>query len=158
MKKYPAAHLLFTDTDSLMYHVETLDIYKELFEDKQLFDNAGYPDTSPFFDASNNKVIGKFKDETNGKPIKEFVGLRPKMYSFLVHDNGKEVEKHRAKGIKKVASDSIRHAQFKSQLDTPEENYQINPRIACKLHKIYTVEVCFIRFHKVSKINSYFLI
>ena len=37
------------------------------------------------------------KDETAGKPIKEFVGLRFKMYSLLV--DGKE--KKTAKGIKK---------------------------------------------------------
>ena len=32
------AKLLFTDTDSLCYEIETKDIYKELREDKQLFD------------------------------------------------------------------------------------------------------------------------
>ena len=28
--------------------------------------------------------VGYFKDETKGNPIVEFVGLRPKMYSFTV--------------------------------------------------------------------------
>ena len=32
------AKLLFTDTDSLCYEIETKDIYKELWEEKQLFD------------------------------------------------------------------------------------------------------------------------
>ena len=31
-------------------------------------------------------VVGKMKDETTGLPIKEFVGLKPKMYSLLVDD------------------------------------------------------------------------
>ena len=29
------------------------------------------------------KVIGKFKDEASGIPIKEFIGLRSKMYSYI---------------------------------------------------------------------------
>ena len=43
------------------------------------------------------------KDETAGKPIKEFVGLRSKMYSLLV--DGKE--KKTAKGIKKSVETSV---------------------------------------------------
>ena len=41
--------LLFTDTDSLCYEIETEDIYKELWEDKNLFGNSDYPKESPFF-------------------------------------------------------------------------------------------------------------
>ena len=37
------AKLLFTDTDSLWYEIETRDVYKELWEDKQLFDNSITP-------------------------------------------------------------------------------------------------------------------
>ena len=33
-----------------------------------------------------------FKDEAGGKQIKEFVGLRPKLYSILM-DEGKEEKK-----------------------------------------------------------------
>ena len=34
----------------------------------------------------NKKVIGKMKDETKGVSIKEFVGLRSKMYSYCLDD------------------------------------------------------------------------
>ena len=37
------------------------------------------------------------KTETTGAAIKEFVGLKPKMYSFLVDDNN---EHKKAKGVK----------------------------------------------------------
>ena len=47
--------LLFTDTDSLCYEIETEDIYKELWEDKNLFGNSDYPKESPFFDSTDNK-------------------------------------------------------------------------------------------------------
>ena len=34
------AKLLFTDTDSLCYEIETKDIYKQFWEDKHFFDNS----------------------------------------------------------------------------------------------------------------------
>ena len=43
-------------------------------------------------------MIGKFKDETAGVPIKEFIGLKSKMYSVPL-DNEKNSKK--AKGVKK---------------------------------------------------------
>ena len=94
------AQLLFTDTDSLMYQIETEgNIYEEMYADKHLFDFAGYPHDSPYYNADNNKIIGKMKDEAGGKPILEFVGLRPKMYSFTWIDGDHINEKHRVKGI-----------------------------------------------------------
>ena len=40
-----------------------------------------------FRDETNKKVIGKFKDETEGVPIKEFIGLRSKMYGFKLDND-----------------------------------------------------------------------
>ena len=39
-KKYPDAKLLFTDTDSLVYHIKREDIYLDFYKDKELFDNS----------------------------------------------------------------------------------------------------------------------
>ena len=39
------------------------------------------------------------KDEACGKLILEFIGLRPKMYSYTWLDDGFIKEKHRIKGI-----------------------------------------------------------
>ena len=55
-KMWPRAELLFTDTDSLMYWVETEDAYKDMSAQKELFDFASYSKTSPFYDPTNNKV------------------------------------------------------------------------------------------------------
>ena len=98
-KKYnDKAKLLFTDTDSLTYEIETKDAYKDFWSDKDKFDNNEYPENSPYFDKSIKKVIGKFKDEASGIPVNEFIGLRSKMYSYLkdTDECGKT-----AKGIKK---------------------------------------------------------
>ena len=43
------AILGFTDTDSLLYSIETDDVYEDLYEDRGLFDNSDYPKSSKFF-------------------------------------------------------------------------------------------------------------
>ena len=37
------AKLLFTDTDSLTCDIETEDVYKDFWNDKDMFDNSDYP-------------------------------------------------------------------------------------------------------------------
>ena len=70
------AKLLLTDTYSLTYEIETEDVYQDCWNDKDRFDNSDYPESSQYFNKTNKKVIGKFKDEAAGIPITEFVGLR----------------------------------------------------------------------------------
>jgi hypothetical protein len=90
--------LLMTDTDSLVYEIQTEDLYKDMFEMKEHFDMSSYGKENPIYDKTNEKVIGKFKDETGDKIITEFVGVRPKCYSFLTNDNK---ESKKLKGITK---------------------------------------------------------
>ena len=47
------AKLLFTDTDSLCYHILTDDVYEDLYNHKDMFDNSDYSKSSKFY----------FKDE-----------------------------------------------------------------------------------------------
>ena len=89
IKKHFDADLLFTDTDSLTYEIKSKDVYEEFFKHKHLFDFSNYPKNSKFFDETNKKVIGKMKDEFEGKIIDEFVGLKSKMHSMNNID-GKE--------------------------------------------------------------------
>ena len=52
-----------------------------------MFDFSNYSTQSKFYDNSNALVAGKMKYETAGLPFKELVvGLKPKIYSFLVDD------------------------------------------------------------------------
>ena len=117
---YPKANLLFTDTDSLYYYVETEDIEKELFEHKELFDNSDphYPDK--YRNYENQLVIGKFKCETHGSAIIEFIGLKAKMYSYVyqrvAHQKSDFKENHRAKGIARAAAKQLKHQQYADQL------------------------------------------
>ena len=98
------AKLLFTDTDSLTYEIETDDVYQDFLNNKNKFDNSDYPENSPHFNKANKKVIDKFKDEASGIPITEFIGLQSKMYSYI-KDNDHSNET--AKGVKKIVIKKI---------------------------------------------------
>jgi len=86
-------------------------------------------------------VVGKFKDETAGKKITEFVGLRPKMYSYTVHGDTKPDSHHRAKGIAVATSKKLKHQDYLDQLNLPHETRLPNRRIGYKLHKLHSLEI-----------------
>ena len=139
MKKYGSdnAKLLFTDTDSLTYHITTPDLYQDMLEDQDLYDTSNYPKDHPLFSNKNKKVIGKFKDETGGIPIKEWIGLGPKMYSLKL---GNEQEKKTGKGIKKsVLNKDIKHADYKECLFTQQDYSHSMKTFRSQQHKLYTV-------------------
>ena len=65
--------LMITDTDSLVYCINTDDFYKDMYEMKHYSDMSEYTRQNPIYDETNKNVIGKFKDETGDKVIKIFV-------------------------------------------------------------------------------------
>ena len=136
------AKLLFTDTDSLMYEIETEDFYKDISGDvKDRFDTSDYPEnhSSRIPTGINKKVLGMMKDEAAGKIIKEFVGLRSKLYSFVMDDGG---ETKKCKGIKKqVVERSIRHEHYKTCLTTGKELLRKQNILRSYEHEVYTEEV-----------------
>ena len=105
--------LLFTDTDSLMYEIKTEDVYESFSSKKKMFDFSSYSTKTKYFDNSNKLVIGKLKDETGGVAIKEFVGLKLKMCSFLVDDNS---EDKKEKGLNKNVVAIVSHNEYKDVL------------------------------------------
>ena len=58
---------MFIDKGSLVYEMETDDVYEDFYENKTFFDFGDYQDDSNFFDPVNKKVIGKMKYEVKGK-------------------------------------------------------------------------------------------
>ena len=136
------AKLLFTDTDSFLYEIQTEDFYKDISGDvKDKFDTSDYPENHPsgIPTGINKKVLGMFKDEVAGKNIKEFVGLRAKLYSFKTEE-GKENKK--CKGIKKaVVAKSIRHENYKTCLQTGKEQLRRQTIIRSYEHNLYLEEV-----------------
>ena len=142
-KKYGnKGKLLLTDTDSLMYEIQTEDFYKDISEDvKDRFDTSNYPLDHPsgILSGINKKVLGMFKDEANGDIIDEFVGLRAKLYSYKMFE-GEESKK--CKGVKKsVVKKSITHEDYKTCLTTGNEQLRKQNIIRSYKHEVYTEEV-----------------
>lgn len=132
--------LLFTDTDSLCYNIRKQDIYEIMNNNRNEFDLSDYAKDHPLYDATNKKVIGKFKDEGNGKIIDEFVGLRAKLYTFTIEDEHHSHNK--CKGVKKsvaeneITIDDYRHTLFNRESKTITQN-----GIRSYGHQLYTERV-----------------
>ena len=127
--------MLYTDTDSLIVHIKTDDIYADMAQHADQYDTSNYPADHFLHSNANKKVLGKMKDECAGTPIAEFVGLKPKMYSILKADGGQE---RRSKGVKKsVVKKYILHEQYKAALfDQKMLRYGMNV-LRSQKHRIY---------------------
>ena len=136
------AKLLFTDTDSLIYEIETEDFYKDISGDvKDKFDTSNYPDDhlSGIPTGCNKKMLGKFKDEVGGKIIEEFVGLRPKLYSYKMFE-GEENKK--CKGVKQVVvKNCLTHGEYKKCLKDGKPQLRKMNVIRSYNHEVFTEEV-----------------
>ena len=136
------ATLLFTDTDSLAYEIETEDFYKDISGDVHgFFDTSNFPKghSSGIEVGCNKKVVGMFKDEAGGKIISEFVGLRPKLYAYKMHE-GKEEKL--CKGVKKaVVKRSINFEDYKTCLFTGKPQTRTMNVIRSHRHELFTEEI-----------------
>ena len=127
--------LLYTDTDSLLLEIETDDVYQDMAKHANLYDTSDYPKDSRLHSTVNKKVLGKMKDECAGRPIAEYIGLRPKMYSIL-EAGGKNIKK--AKGVKKtVVKKHIRHEQYKEALFRKQTFHHGMDVLRSERHHIY---------------------
>ncbi|KAL4153215.1 hypothetical protein QTP88_001048 [Uroleucon formosanum] len=104
------------------------------------FDTSDYPKDNIYgLPLVNKKVLGKFKDELNGKIMTEFIGLRSKLYSHRILDTEKEIKK--AKGVKKnVVENKICFNDFENCLLTKESKYIKQNLFRTKKHDIFNVE------------------
>ncbi|KAL4101236.1 hypothetical protein QTP88_021256 [Uroleucon formosanum] len=140
-KKYGnRVRLLYTDTDSLILEIKTNDFYQDIKINLDHFDTSDYPKDNIYgLPLVNKKVLGKFKDELNGKIMTEFIGLRSKLYSHRILDTEKEIKK--AKGVKKnVVENKICFNDFENCLLTKESKYVKQNLFRTKKHYIFTVE------------------
>ena len=148
-KKYgEKAELLMTDTDSLMYLIQTDDVYVDIKHDvKKKFDTSNFPDVHPsgIETGVNEKVLGMFKNEAAANNITHFVGLSSKLYSYLIENYGKKEkidEIRKAKGVKKnVIKKSITFEDYKKCLFSEEKVLKEMNIIRSENHDIYSMNV-----------------
>ncbi|EZA56790.1 hypothetical protein X777_03211 [Ooceraea biroi] len=124
--------IMYTDTDSLIYHIECEDVYEQMKRDIARFDTSDYVSDNIYSISLMNK-----KDENNGAIMTEFVGLRAKMYALKV-DSKKDTKK--AKGVKSnVVARKITFDDYIQCLREQIEMTQDQSRITSQLHNVYTV-------------------
>ena len=146
--------MLYTDTDSFFLHFFVEDLAKEINSRHHLRDAFDFSEISNGH-LSNLKrgnadlhggEVGYFKDETNGNPIFEFVGLRPKMYSFTACDasepipavNYKMDVRHKAvaKGVARSQIKRFKHEDYVRMYNGGALTNVVNRRIGSKLHQV----------------------
>ena len=131
------AELCFTDTDSLLYILFAASIFIIMLKYLHLFDTSNYPKDHFLYSEENKKKVGLFKDESGGKPIYQFVGLRPKLYSILLEDDNKKA----AKGVKKVViRKHLRHEQYVNSLFKGKSYSHSMKSIRSFKHDLFTVK------------------
>ena len=135
------AKLLFTDTDSLAYEIQTDDFYQDIKPDiDRLFDTSNYTEDhqSGIQVGVNKKRPGYFKDEVGGGQILEFAGLRSKLYAYKL----KDIEEKKCKGVKKaIVKKHIGFEDYKRCLFDRKEIYRKMNVIRSYKHELYTEEV-----------------
>ncbi|EFP09702.1 hypothetical protein CRE_21850 [Caenorhabditis remanei] len=130
--------LCYQDTDSFIYEIKTDDVYEDINSMNEYFDLSDFPKDHKLHDVTNKKVIGKFKDELNGKIMSEMVAFRPKQYAFKIQD-GLETKKN--KGVKKnvvkkeMTFDDYKNCLFKRTLERRQQAL-----INSKKHDIHSVK------------------
>ena len=131
--------LCYMDTDSYVYDINTEYFYKDIAGDVvERFDTSGYIDNRPLPVGKNKEVIGLMKDELGGGIMKEFISLRPKMYSYRV---GKS-EPKKCKGIKKcVVKKTITFDDYKDCLFKGRNIHKSQLLFRSDKHEIKTLEV-----------------
>ena len=128
----------YMDTDSFVYDIKTEDFYKDIANNvNERFDTSRYIDNRPLPVGKNKKVIGLMKDELGGEIMKEFISLRPKMYSYRVGN----AEPKKCKGIKKcVVKKTITFDDYKKCLFEGRNLYKSQLLFRSDKHEIRTLE------------------
>ena len=135
------AKLLDMDTDGIKYHIKTADVYKDMNENINIFDTSNYPSNHPSGIKSgvNKKVPGKFKDEMGGEVIVSYVGLRPKLYSYVTLS---EKEEKKAKGVKKpVIKNQLKFEEYKECLFNKSILRKEQYNIRSYDHEVFTEKI-----------------
>lgn len=138
---YPASKLLYMDTDSFIYDINTQDFYKDL---KALAEN-----NTPYFDTSNfaqnnqfgipqinHQKLGTMKDELKGKLMRRYCALSPKCY---IYETQEEETSIRAKGVQRRVACNLTFEDYDSCLNDPTIKIMKEQKIfRSHLHTVFT--------------------
>lgn len=128
--------LCYMDTDSFIYSIETQHLYEDLKNMTKYLDTSVYPTDHPLFSLANKGTLGMMKDESAGRNIESFVGLRAKMYALNFGTSSIK----KLKGIKKnVIQNEINFNDYVNCLKEGDTTYTKNRLIVSDRHNVYTI-------------------
>lgn len=137
--------LVYVDTDAFLFKTDTADFKADIKDDLlKHFDRSDYPQEmldKYDYPCVNKKVLGKFKDECNGFPLTQFVGLRPKCYGIEIEKPNRTEVKARMKGVSKSVVKNLDLGPYLHTLRTGERFMAKMRRFNSKKHQITTVEI-----------------
>ena len=144
--------MLYTDTDSYFLKFFVDDLCNEIKSRPAVRDAFDFSDVSDHHLTGLDTIaiageVGYFKDECKFHPIVEFVGLRPKMYSFTVmdaeeYDRRLPVEpvqlRHKAvaEGVSRANIKRFTHEEYVTMFREDDARKVTNRRIGSKLHQV----------------------
>ena len=146
--------MLYTDTDPFFLHLFVEDLAKEINARPHLRDAFDFSEISNGHLSNlgrgnanlHAEEVGYYKDETKGNPIVEFVGLRPKMYSFTVCDVSEPIPgvnypmdvRHKAvaKGVARSQINRFKNEDYVRMYNGGAFTNVVNRRIGSKLHLV----------------------
>lgn len=121
--------ITYIDTDAFFCAIKRDDVYEEFKTDLvKYFDTSGYSEQKLRkynYTSVNKKVVGMFKDETNGNPVSYFCGVAAKNYIFMWEEEKEEgdnleilkMQCVKSKGVNKEVSKKITAADFEDCLE-----------------------------------------
>ena len=130
------ARVMYRDTDSLFYEIETDDIYEDLKQLKHVLDLSDYPKDHHLHSELNKKVPLKLSDELNGDIVMEAVFLKPKAYSVKTLQKVKQS----AKGVSKHVKKTLHHDKFKEVLKSKSPLRKLVTSITSDKHTVNITE------------------
>ena len=113
-------------------------MFDDYSSNKEMFDFSNCSTKPKEYDNLNKLVIRKMKYESAGVAIKEFLGLKTKIYSFLVEDNN---EYRKAKGVNRNVVTTISPNEYKGVLLNNKCIRNSMNRIQSKHHRKGTYEM-----------------
>ena len=129
-------NLIMTDTDSIIFSVNTQNFF-EKYKRLPLFDFSNFKKESSLYSNQNQKALLFFKDENPNDFIKEFIGLRSKLYVIKTVTNQ---EDKKAKGYNKKFKDT--HLSYEKYKKCHEDlDLYRSPLLTIRGidHQLYTV-------------------
>ena len=133
--------MIYTDTDSFIYVIQTDDVYKWMQENKQYFD-LSESSLDWLQDDENKKKLGCFKDENNSHLVRSIIALAPKAYAYTFdQEHQKNCVKKVLKGVSKaVIKNDIKAEDYMHVLNTGEQITKEVTTIRSIKHEVFTIK------------------